>query len=394
MDAKPLADVTLVDASQGIAGPTAGVIFADLGADVIAVEPPGGKTARHYRGGIPMPNVARNKRSVVLDLKTPEGVAVLHDLVEDADAFIHNNRPAKNADLGCDYETLAAINPQLVYCSVTGYGEDSPYSGRPAVDPLAQATSGMMWSTGEPDRNPSRISVSVADYATGIYAAFAMLASIRHARRTGRGQKVETSLFDTAAGFMGHWYTLYDKTGEQPRRQGDSWDTYAPAGIYETATGPIYLATPFQFLWERVPEAVDRPDLLEDPRFESNDARLEHSDELDEELESAFLEYDQEELLERLLDASVPASELKTVAEAAHDEHLHERGTLGRIEDVDGEEVIATTSPVRYSETPVEIERGPPQVGEHTREVLVEHGVPEEEIDTLLANADENEDDA
>ncbi|UHQ95241.1 CaiB/BaiF CoA transferase family protein [Haloterrigena alkaliphila] len=388
MDARPLADITLVDASQGVAGPTAGVIFADLGADVIAVEPPGGKTARHYRGGIPMPNVARNKRSVVLDLKTPEGVAALHDLVEDADAFIHNNRPEKNAELGCDYGTLADINPQLVYCSVTGYGEAGLYSDRPAVDPLAQAISGMMWSTGEPDRTPSRISVSVADYATGIYAAFAMLTAIRHARRTGQGQKVETSLFDTAAGFMGHWYTLYDKTGEQPHRQGDSWDTYAPAGIFETATGPIYLATPFQFLWERVPEAIDRPDLLEDPRFASNEKRLEHRDVLTEELESAFVEYDREELLERLLAADVPASELKTVAEATHDEHLHERGTLKRIEDVDGKEVIATISPVRYSKTPVEVEHGPPQVGEHTHEVLSEHGLSEEEIDRLLESDD------
>ncbi|MDJ1433821.1 CoA transferase [Halostagnicola sp. A-GB9-2] len=384
MGPKPLDDITLVDASQGVAGPTAGVIFADLGADVISVEPPGGKTARHYRNGITLPNIARNKRSIVLDLKTPEGVAALHHLVEDADAFIHNNRPGKMDDLCCDYETLAGINPELVYCSVTGYGEDGPYSDRPAVDPLAQATSGMMWSTGEPDRKPARISVSVADFSTGIYAGFAMLAAIRHARATGQGQKIETSLFDTAAGFMGHWYTLYDKTGEQPHRQGDSWDTYAPAGIFETATKPIYLATPFQFLWERVAEAVDRPDWLENPLFESNDKRLENREELTAELEAEFADYKRDELLDRLLPAGVPASELKTVAEAAHDDHLHERGTLQYVEDVDGSDVIATACPARFSETPAEVEHGPHEIGADTRAVLSEYGYEDEKIETLL----------
>ncbi|MDJ1433802.1 CoA transferase [Halostagnicola sp. A-GB9-2] len=386
MREKPLADITVLDLSQAVAAPCAGVLLADFGANVISIEPPGGGSEREYGGGSTMPNFGRNKRSIVVDLKTDDGTDVLHRLVEDADVLIHNNRPGKMTDLGCDYETLSAVNPQLVYCSVTGYGEDGPYRDRPGFDPLAQAMSGLMWTTGEPDRKPSRIGASTIDIGTGIYAAFAIWPALRHARATGEGQKIEASLFDTAAAFMGHWYTLYDKTGEQPQRQGHSWELYAPSGVFETGTDPIYLSTPFQHLWERVAEAVDRPEWIDDPRFETGDDRAENRAELAAELESEFADYERDELLDLLIEAGVPASELKTVAEAARDEHLHERGTLQEIEDVDGSEVTATATPVSLSETPGRIERGPPSLGEHSRDVLAEFGFDDDAIERLVGD--------
>ncbi|WP_440767165.1 CaiB/BaiF CoA transferase family protein [Natronorubrum sp. DTA7] len=386
MRGKPLADITVLDLSQAVAAPCASVLLADFGANVISIEPPGGGSERKYGGGSTMPNFGRNKRSMVIDLKTDDGTDVLHRLVEDADVLIHNNRPGKMSDLGCGYETLSDVNPRLVYCSVTGYGEDGPYCDRPGFDPLAQAMSGLMWTTGEPDRKPSRIGASTIDIGTGIYAAFAIWPALRHARATGQGQKIEASLFDTAAAFMGHWYTLYDKTGRQPQRQGHSWELYAPSGVFETGTDPIYLSTPFQHLWERVCRAVDRPEWIDDPRFETGEDRVDNRSELAAELEAEFATYERDELLDRLLEAGVPASELKNVAEAARDEHLHERGTLQQVEDVDGSEVTAATTPVSLSETPGRIERGPPSLGEHSRDVLDEFGFDEDTIERLVSD--------
>lgn len=384
MGQTPLTATTVLDLSQGIAGPMAATLLADFGADVVSVEPPGGATERMLSGGAAFPNVSRNKRSIVLDLKSEEGTDVLHRLVEDADVLIHNNRPGKMADLGADYETLAEINPQLVFCSVTGYGEEGPYRDRPGIDPLAQAASGMMWTTGEPDRKPSRIGPPTIDSGTGTYAAFAIVMALWHASQTGQGQKVEATLFDTAATYMSDWYTQYSMHGEVPSRQGHSWEQYAPSGVFETATDPIYLATPVQPLWERFANAVDRADWIDDPRFETNERRLENRDVLFEEIEDEFASRDRASLLEGLLEAGVPAAELQTVAQAATDEHLHERGSLHRIESGDGEEVIAASTPVRLSETPGEVTSVSPGLGEHTREVLAEFAYDDGEIDRLL----------
>jgi len=384
MAARPLDDVTVLDFSQGVAGPAAGAFLADLGADVLAIEPPGGKTARKYSGPNVIPNIARNKRSIVIDLKADESTELVQNLVEDADVLFHNNRPGVSERLGIDYETVSEINPALVYCSITGYGETGPYRDRPTIDPLAQAMSGLMSMTGEPDRKPSRIGASVADIGTALAAAFASLGALRHAERTGEGQKVEASLLDTAASVMGSWYTEFDKNGEVPTRQGHTWNAYAPSGVFETATDPIYLATPLEFLWDRVCDAVDREDWQDDPRFETSDDRLENRDALHAEMDEEFSNYERDELLERLHEGGVPASEVQTVGQAAHDPHLHERGTIQEVEDVDGEQVLATATPALFSSTPATIESGPPQTGEHTRELLAERGYDETAIEALI----------
>ncbi|MFA1612484.1 CaiB/BaiF CoA transferase family protein [Halobellus rubicundus] len=384
MSHKPLSDVFVIDASQGIAGPAAGAMLADFGAKVISLEPPKGKTARGYAGGAALANISRNKQSIAVDLKTEEGQAVLEELVADADVFLHNNRPGVSESLGCGYDKLSEINPELVYCSITGYGETGPYKDRPTVDPLAQAMSGIMEMTGEPDRKPSRVGVSVSDMGTAVYAAFGVLTGLRTAEQTGEGQKIETSLFDTAAAFMGVWYSHYSKFGEVPHRQGHSWEPYAPAGIFETSTGQIYLATPFQYLWERVCEAVEREDWLSDPRFKSEDARRENREELIAVMDEEFSKYNREELLDRLLEAGVPASEVHTVPEATEDEHLHQRGTIQQTEDHEGDDVLALSTPVMMSGEPPQINQRPPRLGEHSKEILQEVGFDPEVIDNLI----------
>jgi crotonobetainyl-CoA:carnitine CoA-transferase CaiB-like acyl-CoA transferase len=384
MSHKPLSDVLVIDASQGIAGPAAGAMLADFGAEVVSLEPPTGKTARDYAGGAALANISRNKRSIALDLKTEEGQAVLEELITDADVFLHNNRPGVSETLGCGYAKLSEINPELVYCSITGYGETGPYKDRPTVDPLAQAMSGIMEMTGEPDRKPSRVGVSVSDMGTAVYAAFGVLTGLRTAEQTGEGQKIETSLFDTAAAFMGVWYSHYSKFGEVPHRQGHSWEPYAPAGIFETSTGQIYLATPFQHLWERVCEAVEREDWLSDPRFESEAARRENREELIEAIDDEFSKYSREKLLDRLLAAGVPASEVHTVPEAAEDEHLRQRGTVQQTPDHEGDDVLALSTPVMISGEQPKISRRPPRLGEHSEEILQDAGFEADVIEDLV----------
>lgn len=383
MSEDPLGDLTVLDLSQGLAGPTAGALLADFGADVISIEPPGGASHRSLVAGSFFPNVARNKRSMALDLKSDRGQSILHTLVEDADVLIHNNPPGVAERLGTDYETLSKRNPELVYCSITGYGEEGKYSDRPGIDPLAQAMSGLMSMTGEADRKPSRVGAPTIDVGTGMYAAFAIWPALRHVERTGEGQKIEASLLDTAAAFVGQWYTYYSRFGEVPDRNGHTWSAYAPAGVLETATGLIYVATPFQKLWERLCQAVDREDWIDDPRFETVDDRLANQDELYAELDDEFRDHNREAVVQRLLAASVPAAEVHRVPEAAEDDHLHQRGTVGRIEDADGDRRLATLSPIFLSETDTSVRRPLPAPGEHTRELLTRFGYDDEEVERL-----------
>ncbi|MEF8863487.1 MAG: CoA transferase [Haloarculaceae archaeon] len=379
-----LEGVTVLDFSQSIAGPYAATMLADFGADVVSVEPPGGAGQRRMVKEAVRPNVMRNKRSLVVDLKSEGADEVVADLVEVTDVVVHNYRPAVAERLGVDYDTLREHDEGLVVCSVTGFGESGPYSDRPATDPIAQAMSGLMWNTGNPDRKPSRVGASPVDVATGMYTAFAAMAALRHRDRTGEGQRVETSLFDTAAAFMGYWYTYHSRTGDQPTRQGDSWGGYAPVGIFETADDPVYLSVMYQHLWERFCEVIEREEWVEDPRFATDDDRTANREALTAAIEAAFAEHTREELVEALVDAGIPASELKTVAEVAADEHLRERGTVRRVEDTDGREVLTAAAPAKLSATDPTVESGPPGTGEHTREVLRERGFTEEAVRSLL----------
>lgn len=382
----PLADITVLDMGQAIAAPSAAGLLADFGADVIAIEPPGGGSQRSFAKGSPLPNFDRNKRSIVLDLKTEDGLHAFYKLVDVADVLIHNNRPGKMQQLECDYETLSKLNPELIYCSLTGYGESGPYKDRPGFDPLAQAASGLMTMTGEPDRKPSRVGASTIDIGTGIYAAFAITLALFTRRETGEGQKIETSLIDTAAVFMAQWYTYVSMGEHPPSRQGHTWEAYAPAGVFETATGQVYVAVPFQHLWERLCDAVGRDDWKTDARFKDNEARLEHRDELHTALDTEFSNYERSELVDRLLNANVPVSEVHTVSEAIEDEHLTERGTIQPAKTPEGDDVKAVVPPVRFSETQHEDLSRPPKAGEHSREILSACGYSDEEIQDLIEN--------
>jgi crotonobetainyl-CoA:carnitine CoA-transferase CaiB-like acyl-CoA transferase len=375
----PLDGITVLDISQSAAAPSATQALAELGAEVLSVEPPGGGAQRRLIGGTFFPNLCRDKLSIAVDLKSEDGDRILRRLIEEVDVFVHNYRNETIERLGYDYETVRSYNEGIVYCSVTGFGEDGPYSDRPALDPLAQAMSGLMDVTGEPDRKPSRVGSSVIDVSTGFVAALGIVVGLFARERTGEGRHVEASLVDTAAAFMGYWYTHYSKTGESPVRSGHTYDGYAPVGVFETADDPVYLSVPYQPIWRRFCEAIDRAGWIDDPRFETDDDRLEHRDALYAAIEEAFGQYTREELMSILLANDVPVSEVNSVPEAHRDEHLRRRGTVTEIDDTDGEEVTVSTTPLRVHGT----ERSPgplPEVGEHTEAVLRSLDFSDDEI--------------
>jgi crotonobetainyl-CoA:carnitine CoA-transferase CaiB-like acyl-CoA transferase len=377
-----LSDVRVLDLSQSAAGPYASQLLAELGAEVIMIEPPGGGDQRRLSKGAFFPNLGRGKRSVEINLKADGADGIMEELIKDADVFIHNYRPGSIERLGYDYDSVRELNEGIVYCSLTGYGDSGPYRNRPSLDPLAQAMSGLMSVTGEPDRKPSRIGASVIDMATGSLAAFGIVSALWTRDRTGTGQKVEASLLDTAGVYMGLWYTRFSRTGELPQRLGHSFEAYAPVGAFETEDGLVYLSVPYQQIWKRFCETIDRDEWISDPRFATDDDRTANREILHKLIEERFSSFSTEQLTELLLAADVPVSPVHTIDEAMTDRQLRTRGTIEEIEDETGSQVTVGMNPVKFG-THDETATRLSQPGEDTREVLHEVGFESDEIDSL-----------
>lgn len=382
MGKKSLDGLTAIDLSQYLAGPYSSELLATHGAEVINVEPPGGGQERQGDGPI-FSIVGRGKKSVAIDLNSSRGKKVLEDLVAEADIFIHNYGPDSVKKLGFSYEDVREINDEMIYISITACGESGPYADRPGFDPIAQAMSGLMCNTGEKDRKPSRVGSSPIDIATGIYAAFAAISAIHERRQTNTGQKVEISLLDTAAEIMGWMYSKHS-LGHELQRLGHAWKAYAPCGIMNTADDPIYIAAFSQDQWKRLCESLDRTDWLENPLFESHEARTENRSKLHDAIEDEFNNYHREELIPILVDAGVPAGEVQSVSDAISDPHLRERGTIIDVPYFDGEEVTITTTPLFYPEDN-DKDNSPyyPEVGENSKEILSDIGYERGDIKSL-----------
>jgi crotonobetainyl-CoA:carnitine CoA-transferase CaiB-like acyl-CoA transferase len=384
MALEPLRDINVVDFTQALAGPMATTLLADLGADVVKIEPPGGASQRHINDGSIRPNVMRNKRSLAVDLKRSESADLLEPLIERADVVIHNYAPGTMDRLGYDYESVRAINEDVVYVSLTGFGDTGPYSDQKGFDSLAAAMSGLLWNTGEPDRKPSKIGGNTIDVGTGFLTAFAIMAGLWDRAREGTGQKIETSLFEMAATTVMDHYTRYSRTGETPTRQGHTLDTVQPIGMFHTADDPIWLTCPYQSLWETLCSTLDRDDWIDEPAFETLDDRVENRDELHRCLEDEFAEYSRDELVSTLIDAGVPCGEVQTIAEAAHDDHLRARETVVEVDDVDGERVLTAATPIHFDSDTPPVDESPPEVSAHARRILADLGFSDAEIESYI----------
>jgi formyl-CoA transferase len=359
-----------------MAGPFCGQVLADMGADVVKIEPLEGDSTRESLGTAAFLAVNRNKRSVALDLKSPAHQAILHRLARDADVLLENYRPGVAARLGAGWEALSEVNPRLIYASVSGFGQTGPYAQRPGYDLIAQGLSGVMSVTGEPGGEPVKCGIPISDLSAGLFCAVAILSAVIARERTGRGQRIDTSLFEGALA-LSIWETaeLWG-TGRVPEPLGSAHRLTAPYQALRTADGHITVGANNQRLWQRLCEAIGRPGLAED--FPTNDDRMARRPELVAELESALATRSTGEWVAVLGDAGVPCGPIHDYRQVFEDPH-----TQAREMEVHVDGTRALGIPVKMSDTPGTIRRPAPQVGQHTAEVLREAGFSDEEIAAL-----------
>ena len=379
---RALEGLRVLDCTHVIAGAYCSLILADLGADVVKIEPPAGETTRGHPGQAfrAFDFVNRNKRAIALDLTAERGAAVVRRLAASADVFVENYRPGALDRMGLGYEALAKVNPRLVYASVSGFGLDGPYRDRGGFDLIAQAMSGIMSFTGEvgSDR-PVAAGVPLSDLNAGVFAALGVLAALRHRDATGEGQHLETSLLESALAYT-MWETgLYLSTGEVAKRQGTRHRLAAPYEALRTEDGWMVVGVNSQRLWLRFCEALGEPGLAEEEGFDRPNRRVRNRDALQARLEAILARDTTARWVERLTAHGVPAGPLNDIAQAWADPQVQARGLLA---EVAGRRFVRT--PIKLHATPVELRRGPAEVGEHTREVLAEAGFGADEIEGLI----------
>lgn len=389
-----LSGLRVVDLTQALAGPFCTMILGDLGADVIKVERPGeGDQSRGW--GPPFLqgessyylSTNRNKRSLTLDLDKPAGQEVMARLLERADVFLTNiPRWDSLRKRGLDYETVHARWPRLVYCIITGFGMTGPYAGRSGYDLVAQAMSGTMALTGEPEGEPQRFPSALADMTAGLYAAIGILAALEARRKTGEGQLIDISLLEGQIAWLTNIAGAYFATGEELPRLGNLHPSIVPYQPFPTKDGYIILTVGTDRLWHKLCEVLGIEETVgRDPRFATNRDRNAHRTELVPILTDIFRERERAYWLERLEEAGIPCAPIYTVAQALNDPHFLARGGVVELEHPRAGKVRSLGNPVRLSATPPAYRRPPPMLGEHTDEVLQEVGYTPEEIAALRA---------
>lgn len=371
-----LSGIRVLDLGRYQAGPRSALLFRDLGAEVIKVEPPGGEEGRkagpYYKGqSIYWAMYNRGKKSITLNLRTDEGRDILRGLIRQSDILVENFRPGVMDKMEFGWSELQKLNRALIMVSVSGYGDDSPYRDRPAYDPVGQAMSGLMSLTGFPDTPPTLTYASIIDRITALHATIGALAALHHRERYGVGQRVEVSLLDSGISIMEIPLAAAYLTGVEPKRQGNrpGGSSVAPADTYRAKDGWVYLVVLGDSIWARFCEALKLKDLTSDPRFATNKARVEHREELDTHITPWVERFSVDEVVAKLAAAGVPAFPVRTVPEVLKDEHLWKRELLVPLADPVAGKMLVPGFAIRLSAVPREL--GPiPRPGEHNAEIF------------------------
>jgi len=387
----PLEDVKILDLTHALAGPFCSTMLADFGAQVIKLEPPGfGDLARGW--GIPLKNgetsyfvgLHRNKRGIVVDLKKPEGKELFFKLVEKCDVVIENFRVDALKRLGLDYEAARKRNKGIIYCSISGFGQDGPYRERAALDLILQAESGMISVTGEPGTSGTRAGVSIADLTAGMYAAYGTMLALRVKDKTGEGQRIDISMLEGQLSLLGTSFFNYFATGKVPAPMGNAYAVVVPYQTFKTKTKDLAIAIAGEKLWRKFCPVIGRPELTDDPRYDSTTNRMTNRDTLIPALQETFLTRSYEEWEKLLLENDIPTGAINNIGQVAEHPQVRARNALRTMEHPRAGTVHTVASPVRLSATPAEIKSPSPLLGQHTHEVLREVlGMKPEEIAAL-----------
>ncbi|MDB5921934.1 MAG: hypothetical protein JWN13_870 [Betaproteobacteria bacterium] len=387
----PLEDIKVLDLTHALAGPFCSTMLADFGAQVIKLEPPGaGDIARGW--GAPLPggetayfvSLHRHKRGIVIDLKKPEGKELFFRLVEKSDVVLENYRVGALTRLGLDYEAARKRNPGIIYCSVSGFGQDGPYRERAALDLILQAESGMISVTGELGSSGTKAGVSIADMTAGMYCAYAVMLALRVKDKTGEGQQVDISMMEGQLALLGTNIANYFANGEIPKPLGTAYSVVVPYQTFHTKTRDLALAIAGEKLWRKFCPVMGCPELLDDPRYVNTVERSRHRGTLIAKLQEVFLTKSYEEWEKLLLQNDIPVGAINNIAQVVEHPQVKARQSLREVDHPSVGKVRVVASPVRLSKTPAKTPTPSPILGQHTRDVLHDVlGLTSDEIDRL-----------
>lgn len=398
----PLKGLKVLDLSRVLAGPWAGQLLADLGADVIKVEKPGvGDDTRDWgpsclsdsdgnktRESAYFLSANRGKRSIAVDISSDQGQEIIRDLAKNVDIVIENYKVGGLAKYGLDYESLIDVNPALIYCSVTGFGQDGPYAERAGYDFMIQAMGGLMSVTGDREENgggPQKVGVAISDLTTGLYATVAILGAIRHRDQTGEGQYIDMALLDVTVGMLANQNMNYMISGDVPRCLGNAHPNIVPYQTFATKDGHIVLAVGNDRQFEAFLKVAKRDDLIADGRFTTNNDRVKNRKVLAPILDAIMLEQSTHAWIEALEHAHVPCGPINTIKQVFEDPQIQHRGMQMELDHGLGCKVPQVRTPIKYSKTELEYNRPPPMLGADTKDVLLENGWSDEDISGYIS---------
>ncbi|MGB7204991.1 MAG: CaiB/BaiF CoA-transferase family protein [Anderseniella sp.] len=378
----PLDDLKVVEMARILAGPWIGQTLSDLGAEVIKIESPEGDDTRNW--GPPFVKRAdgsdgdaayfhsanRGKKSVIVDFKTEEGRETIRALVADADVFIENFKVGGLAKYGLDYASLRELNPQLIYLSLTGFGQTGPYAPKAGYDFMIQGLAGIMDLTGEADGQPQKIGVAFADIFTGLYGVIAIQSALLVRQQSGKGQHIDMALFDTMSAVLANQALNYLVSGTSPKRMGNAHPNIVPYQVFPSSDGHLIIATGSQPQWSKMCEVLGLDELIDDPRFKTNQDRVRNRDELALLISARTSQRPRDEMLKEFEAKFIPAGPINSVEDTFNDPQIQHRQLRIDVPDGDGVMVPSVRTPIVFSESTLKLDKASPKLGEHTQEVM------------------------